>query len=79
MSYRDVYIAERTMLLNVEKNVQEAEARHLIYQFKSARPGWWSQAIRAAVCAVGYRLVVLGAWLEEYSLPHPPTLEGNPS
>lgn len=78
MSYRDVYIAERTMHLNVEKNLQDAEIRNLIHQYRSARPGWLSRAIRAMLCTVGYRLVVMGAWLEQYSLPQPPTLEGNP-
>jgi len=78
MSYRDVYIAERTMELNVEKNLQDAEVRTLILQLKSARPGWLSQAARSLICSVGYRLVVLGAWLEQYSSPQSSTLEGNP-
>ena len=78
MSYRDVYIAERTMALNVEENLQRAEVRHLIHQFKKARPGLLSEAIRAMICNLGYQMVVLGAWLEQYSSPQPPTLEGNP-
>ena len=78
MSYRDVYIAERTMALNVEKSLQDAEVRTLILQLKSARPGWLDRTSRAMICSVGYRLVVLGAWLEQYSSPQPPTLEGNP-
>ncbi len=77
MSYRDVYIAERTMFRRLEENRQEVEVRRLIHQLNASRPGWLSRAFRALLCEVGYRLVVLGAWLERYSSSQPSTLEGN--
>jgi hypothetical protein len=75
MSYRDVYIAERTMHLRVEEGLQEVRARRLQRKEKSPLRSWLSRQNRLLVCELGYRLVVMGAWLERHSLPHSHPLE----
>jgi len=77
MSYRDVYISERTMFQRVDENRQEVEVRRLIRQLKAAQPSRSSRVLRAFVCEVGYRMVVFGAWLERFSASQPSTLRGN--
>jgi hypothetical protein len=71
MSYGEVYIAERTMGRRVEENLQQMAAHHLRRRMKAERANRW----RWFVCNLGYRLVALGAWLEQYSLPQSPAGE----
>jgi hypothetical protein len=75
MSYRDVYIAERTMHLRVEEGLQQAEARRLQRRARPPLRGWLSRQSRSLVCELGYRLVVIGAWLERDGLPQSHRLE----
>jgi predicted RNA-binding protein associated with RNAse of E/G family len=75
MSYRDVYIAERTMHLRVEERLQQAEVRRMQQEQTSPIRGWLSRQNRMLVCELGYRMVVIGAWLERYGLPQSHRLE----
>jgi hypothetical protein len=69
MSYRDVYIAERTMDQRVAERHNVADARHLARLARQGQPGGLAWHGRWMVCRLGFRLVALGAWLEGHSLP----------
>lgn len=68
MSYGEIYSAERTMGARIEERLQSLQAQRLLRQARGHRRTWLSRQARALVCDVGYRLVVVGARLEGYSL-----------
>lgn len=62
--YGDLYTAERTMNANVEERHLDADRRNLARSMRSPDPQA-SRWLRSLSCAFGYRLVALGAWLEQ--------------
>ena len=69
MSYRDVYIAERTMDQRVAERHRLAEAKHLARMARQGQPGGLAWHGRWLVCELGFRLVALGAWMVGDHLP----------
>jgi hypothetical protein len=69
MSYGDLLFAERVMDLRVEEELGRATAGRLARQVKGRRESKLSWQGRWLLCGLGYRLVAVGAWLEQYSLP----------
>jgi hypothetical protein len=69
MSYGQVYIAQRTMDVDAEEKLRNAEAWRTRRQARSHQTGSLSRQGRLLVCQLGYLLVALGARLEAYSLP----------
>lgn len=67
----DLYAAERLMNQHVEDTRREMAMHRLGRQMKEGRHSQW----RWLVCELGYRLVALGAWLEQHSRPQSPPLE----
>lgn len=68
MRSTDFYLTERTMEMNVEKQLREAEAQRLAHQARPQHQEGMSQRGRWLMCELGYALVALGARLEAYSL-----------
>ncbi|HSR34914.1 MAG TPA: hypothetical protein VLY63_30475 [Anaerolineae bacterium] len=68
MSLGECYQAEREMDLKVAERLGQAEARRLARRAKVGQPAWLSWRFRWWLCGLGYRLVALGARLEEFSL-----------
>ncbi len=68
MSYGDWFFAERVMNLRVEEELGQAEDRRRASSNRLGRRMGLAWRGRWLLCGLGYRLVVLGAWLEEYSL-----------
>jgi len=69
MSERDWYLAKRTMDVRVAQELGLAEARRRARLVQPERRKGLAWHGRWLVCELGYRLVVLGAWLEGYSTP----------
>lgn len=63
MTYRDVYIAERTMNSRVDENLRKAEARRLARQVQGSQGGGTRFYSRALV-GLGERLVAWGGGLQ---------------
>ena len=74
----DPFLAERLMVHQVREEQQRAEARRLARQARPGVRGRLSWQLRWPVCQLGYRLVSLGAWLEQQSMVQPVQLEVNP-
>lgn len=68
MSYGDWLFAERVMDLRVEEELGQATARRRARQATGGRESKLSWQGRWLLCGLGYRLVAVGAWLEEYSV-----------
>jgi hypothetical protein len=68
MSYGEIYSAEKVMGSRVEERLRPLQSRRLVRQARDQRQNWLSRQARGLACAVGYRLVVMGAWLEGFSL-----------
>jgi hypothetical protein len=75
----DPFAAERLMYDRVREEHQRADARRLAQQVQPSHHGAVSRQLRWPVCQLGYRLVSLGAWLEQQSMAQPPQLEAKPS
>jgi hypothetical protein len=69
MSYGQVYIAQRTLDVDMEEKLRNAEDWRTRRQARSHHPSSLSRQSRLLVCHLGYLLVALGARLEAYSLP----------
>jgi histone H3/H4 len=76
LSALDLYVAERTMHLQVEENLQEAAFHRLLRQAGMQRRGWASQRVCCLLCQLGHLLVALGERLRQYGLPSSRPLEG---
>jgi hypothetical protein len=68
MSLGDCFQAEQEMDLKVAERLGQAEARRLARIAKEGQPAGLSWQCRWLLCGLGYRLVALGARLEEFSL-----------
>ena len=79
MSYGQVYIAQRTLDVDMEEKLRNAEAWRTRRQAWSQQTGSWSRQGRLLVCQLGYLLVALGARLEAYSLPEYRPTNSEPS
>ena len=79
MSYGQVYIAQRTMDVDAEEKLRNAESWRTRRQARSHQTGSLSRQGRLLLCQLGYLLVALGARLEAYGLPqyHPVPVEQN--
>ena len=64
----DLYAAERGMEGRLEERRSRAEARYQARQMRSQDQPSFGLGRRLA-CEVGYRLVAMGAWLEQYGYP----------
>ncbi len=68
MSYRDVYIAEKTMERRVQENLQEAEQRHMVRELQAGRARWFIRLACKLGCWLAARLITAGKTLERASL-----------
>ncbi len=75
----DPFLAERLMVHQVREERQRAEARRLARLVQTQKRAPLTRRLRWPVCQLGYRLVSLGAWLEQQSMVQPVQLEVNPS
>lgn len=78
MLFGDEYAAELSMTRCVQSRVHEAELQRLAREAGIGQSNALSRQARCLTCELGRRLVAWGARLEQYSLAHPPTLEGEP-
>jgi hypothetical protein len=78
MSYGDWMFAERLMDLQVAEKLNQAAAGRRARQAGEGRESKLFWHGRWLVCGMGYRLVMLGAWLEEYSLSRAQPVESGP-
>lgn len=75
----DPFTAERLMVHKVREERQRAEMRRLARLAQPRRQRPLSRQLRWPVCKLGYRLVSLGAWLEQHSMVQPGQLTAKPS
>ena len=76
MSYRDVYIAERTMELQEKEAPRRAARQRLLRQAGTERPGWLFYRRCWLLCQLGRLLVATGQRLEQARPPRPVTAGG---
>jgi len=79
LSALDLYVAERTMHLQVEEHLQWAAGHRLLRQAGIQQRGWAFQRGRWLLYQLGHLLVALGERLRQYDLPSSHPLEGQMS
>jgi hypothetical protein len=76
MSYRDVYIAERSMERHAEEAARHSEFRRMLREANIERRGWLSRQGCWLLCQIGRLLVAVGHRLEQSGMPQPLPVEG---
>lgn len=71
MSYRDVYIAERTMVLRASEAPRLAARQRLLREAGLARQGWFFRQRCRLLCQLGRLMIAAGRRLEQGGLPQP--------
>jgi hypothetical protein len=69
MCYRDVYIAERTMVLQASEAPRLAARQRLLREAGLVRPGWFLRQSCWLLCQLGHLMVAAGRRLEHGGQP----------